>query len=140
MAFPTLSQLETDIESFVATTEADVIQWVAQIQSGIKVLETDVAYGLEWVANNAPALVSALQDALSLAQLIPGLTIPASVAKGITTAAAALTAVAVSVNAGQTSGQTLVAAYGAVVGAKAAQAAVMQTVTSAPTPAPAAAS
>jgi hypothetical protein len=138
MAFPSLSQLITDIEDTVATTESDVQSWVAQIQAGVAVLEKDLGYGLAWVASEAPVWVTGLQTALALAQAIPGLQIPASVVLAITEAAAALNAVAASVNAGKTSGATLVAAYGAVVAAKSAQAAVLHTVTSAPTPAPAA--
>lgn len=130
-----VSSILAAIENAVETTEADVVQWVAQVQSGIAVLEKDLAYGLEWIASEAPTIVSALQGALALAQAIPGLQIPAAAIAATTAAAAALTAVAAAENAGATSGQTLVAAYNAVINAKSAQASVMSVVTTAPTPA-----
>lgn len=130
-----LSDTITKIENAVVTTEADIQIWIAQIQSGLGVVETDLAAGLKWVASNAPTIVADLEAALALAQAIPGLQIPAGVATAITASAAALTSVAQTVNAGQTSGQTLVAAYKAVVDAKGAQAGVLATITAAPTPA-----
>ncbi len=130
-----LTNLETDIENAVTTTEADIQIWVAKIQSGLGVVESDLSSGLKWVAANAPAWVSALQSIVALAQLIPGLQIPAAAIEATAAAAAALTAIAASETAGKTNGATLVSAYNAVVNAQAAHASVLQAVTSAPTPA-----
>jgi hypothetical protein len=129
-----LANVETSIENAVATTEADIQVWVAKIQSGLGLLETDLAAGLKWVAAHAPTIVADLQGVLVLAQAIPGLQIPAAAITATTAAAAALTAVATAENAGQTSGQTLVSAYNAVVNATAAKSTILQAVTSAPTP------
>jgi hypothetical protein len=129
-----LTNLETEIENAVATTEADIQAWVAKIQAGLGILETDLAAGLKWVAAQAPGWVAALQAVSALAAAIPGLQIPASVGTVIADAAAALAAVAQSVNAGKATGATLVSAYKAVVDAQAAHASILQVVTSAPTP------
>lgn len=124
----------TNIENAVKTTEADVQVWVAKIQSGFGVIEADLAYGLKWIAAEAPTIITDMQGALALAQAIPGLQIPAAAIEATTAAAAALTAVAAAENAGKSTGQTLVSAYNAVVQAKSATAGVLSAVTTAPTP------
>jgi hypothetical protein len=122
------------IKADITITEAKIQEWVAKIQAGLGILETDLAAGLKWVAAQAPGWVLALQAASALAAAIPGLQIPASVGTVIADAAAGLTAVAASVKAGQASGATLVTAYKAIVNAQAAHASILQVVTSAPTP------
>ena len=78
MSLPSLSNLITDIENAIQTTEADVESWVVQIQSGLAVLDTDLSAGLKWVASVAPGWVTALQTVVAIAGAIPGLNIPAA--------------------------------------------------------------
>jgi len=134
MTIPSLAQIITDIENDIQTTEADVWNWVSQIQTGIAVLEGDLTSGLQWIASVAPAWVQDIAAVMAVAQAIPGLQIPAAVITATTAAAAALTAVANAEAAGKSTPATLVSAYSAMVGVVQAKTVIQAIVTAAPTP------
>lgn len=109
----------SSLTSWFTTTEQDVINVIADIKNGVAVAETDLTAALNWVAANAPTIVSDLQIVLGIAQAF-GVVSPATLVAA-NAAVAALNAVAAAQNAANKAGttglvsdaQTLVNAYGA---------------------------
>lgn len=121
------------LTSFFETTEADVVALISKVAAGVQLVEKDVDRGIKWVAGEAPAIVSALQTAVGLAQQV-GMVNPAELAAA-NAAVTALNAFASSVNSGVADGQAVVNGYVAYKQATAAVAAAAANAAQAAVPA-----
>ena len=84
------SDIVTDVENAVTTTEADVESWITDISNGIAVVVNDLEAGLKWAAGQLPPVVAALQQAVSFVEGIPGASSNADVQLGVTAANTAI--------------------------------------------------
>jgi hypothetical protein len=127
------------LENWISETEADVLVVIADIKQGIVVLESDINAALTWIANNAPAIASDIQEVLGIVETIGVGTNP-EVAAAVTAANAAVSALnafANAKNSGATNTASVLAGYTAVQQAQAAVATAKAAVVSAPTATPA---
>ena len=114
----------TELEGFFTTTETDVVNLIAKIKQGVDVAQNDIHGVVKWVANNAPAIASDIQQVLLIVQALGVVSPQVELAIAAANAAVvALNAFAAAQKAGQSDATSVIAGYTAV---KQAQAAVAQ--------------
>ena len=107
----------TGLESWWATTEADVIAFIAQVKAEAPIIEADVAKVFSWINSEIPTAIGALTQTLGALHTVQSsglLPIPASLLNDATEAVAALTAYQSTVAAGANPLQAAVAGYAAI--------------------------
>ena len=130
------------VENIFQTTESDVVALIGKIKTGVEVAATDVEAALKWVAANAPAIDSAIEEVVSLVETagIVNPTVLAAIADA-NKAVAGLNVFAAQVQAGQALPNAVVEGYvaaknaqsaAATAAALAANAAPQSTTTTAP--------
>jgi hypothetical protein len=123
------------LENWISETETDVLVVIADIKQGIAVLKSDVDAALTWIANNAPAIASDIQEVLGIVTTI-GIGANPEVAAAVVAANAAVSALnafASAKNSGASNTASVLAGYTAVQQAQAAVASAKAAVVSAPT-------
>ena len=122
------------LENWISETENDVLAVIADIKQGIAVAEADINSALTWIANNAPAISSDIQEVLSIVTTI-GIGTDPEVAAAVTAANAAVTALnafAAAKNSGANNATAVLTGYTAVQQAQAAVASAKAAVASSP--------
>ena len=122
------------LENWISETETDVLAVIADIKQGIAVAESDINSSLTWIANNAPAISSDIQEVLNIVTTI-GIGTDPEVAAAVTAANVAVTALnafAAAKNSGANNTAAVLTGYTAVQQAQAAVASAKAAVASSP--------
>lgn len=123
------------LKSWISETEADVVKVITAIKADAVVVEADIVAAQHWIASNAPAIATDIQQVLSLVEVVGVGTNP-EVAAAVTAAnlaVGALNAFAAASNSGGTPAQSVVAGYVAVKQAQSAVSSAMAASVAAPT-------
>lgn len=127
----------TSLQSFLTTTETDVLNVITKIKADEVVVAADINAALHWVAANTPAIAADIQTAATIAETV-GVAANPEVAAAITAANIAvqgLNAFAAASNSGQTNTQAVLSGYVAVKQAQAAVASAKAATVASPVPA-----
>lgn len=122
--------------TWFAVAEADVLAVIADVKSGVAVLETDLQKINSWVVSNAPTIASDIASVLSVVGTMSTYgALPASVltaAKAAEDAAAGIAAYVAATKVGSTTETAVIAGYTAIKQAAAAHSATAIAISTAP--------
>jgi len=125
----------TGLENWFVTTEAQVLQIIAQIKADVVVAEGQINTALTWVAQNVPTIAGDINNVTALVQTVGLANAPAvaTAIKDANLAVTALNAFAAASAAGQSNAQAVMQGYVAVKQAQAAVATAAAAAVTAPT-------